>query len=183
MSESENRGPVRPGNQKPFDLPGRPGSGRWGACAFVCGSILPFFSGEPNPVSPTPNSGHLKTPPAKALRAKHPKRPTNRCRKTPKPLLNPILRRRKLNVWKRNVWLKKKLEQEKLEQQRLEQKRLEQERLAEQKRLEEERLEQQRLEQERLEQERLAEQKQLEEERAAEEARRARRLVWRKNAA
>lgn len=106
MSESENRGPVRPGNQKPFDLPaGLVAAVGVHALLFV--GLFTVFSGEPNPSRSTPNSGHLKTPPAKALRAKHPKRPTNRCRKTPKPLLNPILRRRKLNVWKRNVWLKK----------------------------------------------------------------------------
>ena len=106
MSESENRGPVRPGNQKPFDLPaGLVAAVGVHALLFV--GLFTVFQWRTEPESFYAELWAPEDASGESVAAKHPKRPTNRCRKTPKPLLNPILRRRKLNVWKRNVWLKK----------------------------------------------------------------------------
>jgi colicin import membrane protein len=158
MSESENRGPVRPGNQKPFDLPaGLVAAVGVHALLFV--GLFTVFQWRTEPESFYAELWAPEDASGESVAGKAPETPDKPLPKDTEAAPQPDPQEEEAKRLEEERLAQEKLEQEKLEQQRLEQERLEQERLAEQKRLEEERLEQQRLEQERLEQERIAEQK------------------------
>ena len=156
MNESENRGPVRPGNQKPFDLPvGLMAAVGVHALLFV--GLFTVFQWRTEPESFYAELWAPEDASGESVAGKAPETPDTPLPKDteaapqPDPQEEEAKRLEEERIAEEKRLQEERLAQEKLEQEKLEQQRLEQERL-EQKRLEQQRLEQERLEQQRLEQ-------------------------------